>query len=120
MSSENLQSCVSGADTSQVTVASTSTLVAHATIDTDPTSTYPRRKNIKMCNTGTKAIFVKIGSAPVATSDYHFVLVPSQGTIDTSNYIAPGTYLEDINVEQDNIYAITSSSTSTLNVYIGV
>ncbi len=120
MASENTSSCIRGADSGQVSVANTSTLIAHATLDVDPTSTYPRRKKLQITNAGAKTVFIKFGAAPTATSDYDLVLVPSGGTVDMAGYTAAGIYDEDVCVEQDNIYAITNSSTSTINVYVGV
>lgn len=123
MASESSQTstCIVGADSGVVSVANTSTLLAHATIDADPTSTYPRRKLLLITNNSTAhAVFIKFGSAPTATSDYHVVLNYCQGTVDTAAYIPPGSMLLDASVPQDNVYAITASSTASVDVLVGV
>lgn len=111
-----------GSDSGQVTVQNTSTLICNATefVGNPGTNTLPIRKQLIITNTGAKAVFIKIGSAPTATSDYDFMLVPASGTVDTSDYVAPGVFYADVSVPQDNIYGITASSTTTVNVYVGV
>lgn len=110
---------ISTSETGQVAILATATLIAHATIDVNPVSTYPRRKRMILCNTGTSTVFIGVGFQPTS-SNYSFLLVPSQGTLNTSNFVAPGLDLEDDNVFQDNIYGIcATATTSTINVTIG-